>query len=149
MEPLAGKLQLICIAGRNGKLERKLRETPGAMRKHVVGFTTEVPYYMRLADFFIGKPGPGSLSEAVHLGLPCITVRNAATLPQERYNADWLADNGYGVVLKSFRKIEKVVRERVLAGDELSKMRTRVAAVHNRAVFEIPAILEQILQKHA
>ena len=31
---------------------------------HVVGFTSEIPYYMVLSDFFIGKPGPGSISEA-------------------------------------------------------------------------------------
>src|SRR5208337_4662441 len=112
-----------------------------------VGFTSEVPYYMRLADFFIGKPGPGSLSEAVHLGLPCITVRNALTLPQERYNADWLTENGYGVVLKSFRHIERAVREHILTGDELNIMRMRTAAAKNRAVFEIPAILMDILRR--
>ncbi len=68
LEPLAGKLQLILIAGKNAKLENALKTLPGKLRRHVVGFTSEVPYYMQLADFFIGKPGPGSLSEAVHLG---------------------------------------------------------------------------------
>lgn len=147
LEPLAGDLQLILIAGRNAKLEQALRTAPGSLRRHVVGFTSEVPYYMRLADFFIGKPGPGSLSEAVHLGLPCITVRNALTLPQERYNADWLTENGYGIVLKSFRHIEQAVREHILADDGLNRMRLRTAAVQNRAVFEIPAILTEILRR--
>jgi UDP-N-acetylglucosamine:LPS N-acetylglucosamine transferase len=104
---------------------------------------------MRLADFFIGKPGPGSLSEAVHMGLPCITVRNALTLPQERYNADWLTENGYGVVLKSFHHIEQAVREQILAGDEMNKMRIRTAATQNRALFEIPVILTEILRREA
>ena len=149
LEPLACDLQLILIAGRNRKLESALRSAPVNLRRHVVGFTSEVPYYMRLADFFIGKPGPGSLSEAVHMGLPCITVRNALTLPQERYNAEWLTGNGYGIVLKSFRRIEQAVREHILSGDELKQMRARVAGVKNRAVFEIPAILTQILQRHA
>jgi len=149
LEPLACDLQLILIAGRNRKLESALRSAPVNLRRHVVGFTSEVPYYMRLADFFIGKPGPGSLSEAVHMGLPCITVRNALTLPQERYNAEWLTGNGYGIVLKSFRRIEQAVREHILSGDELKQMRARVAGVKNHAVFEIPAILTQILQKHA
>jgi 1,2-diacylglycerol 3-beta-galactosyltransferase len=149
LEPLAGELQLILIAGRSAKLEKTLRTSPSSMRRHVVGFTSQVPYYMRLADFFIGKPGPGSLSEAVHMGLPCITVRNALTLPQERYNADWLTQNGYGIVLKSFRHIERVVEERILRGDELNKMRRRAAAAENRAVFEIPAILMEILRRGA
>ncbi len=35
------------------------------MPRFVEGFTTRVNYYMQLADFFIGKPGPGSVSEAL------------------------------------------------------------------------------------
>jgi UDP-N-acetylglucosamine:LPS N-acetylglucosamine transferase len=55
---------------------------------HVVGFRPEVKRWMSLADYFIGKPGPGSLSEAVHMRLPVVTIRNAWTMPQERYNTD-------------------------------------------------------------
>ena len=147
LESQAGRLQLILIAGKNAKLESALKSLPGMLRRHVVGFTSEVPYYMRLADFFIGKPGPGSLSEAVHLGLPCITIRNAWTLPQERYNAEWLTENGFGVVLKSFREIEGAVHE-LLVSNELNKMRQRTALVRNRAIYEIPAILSEILHQN-
>ena len=59
------------------------------MPMHVEGFTREVPYFMGLADFFIGKPGPGSISEALAMRLPVIVERNAWTLAHERYNADW------------------------------------------------------------
>ena len=31
----------------------------------VLGFTREIPLYMELSDFFIGKAGPGSISEAL------------------------------------------------------------------------------------
>ena len=149
LESQAGRLQLILIAGKNTKLEAALKALPGKLRRHVVGFTSEVPYYMRLADFFIGKPGPGSLSEAVHLGLPCITTRNAWTLPQERYNSEWLTQNGFGVVLKSFREIESVVREMLASDSGLNKMRQQTAQVCNRAIFEIPLILSQILAQNA
>lgn len=30
-----------------------------------IGFTREVPYYMRLANLLIDKPGPGVIAEAV------------------------------------------------------------------------------------
>jgi 1,2-diacylglycerol 3-beta-galactosyltransferase len=149
LEPLAGSLQLILIAGKNAKLESTLKALPGKLRRHVVGFTSEVPYYMRLADFFIGKPGPGSLSEAVHLGLPCITTRNAWTLPQERYNSQWLTDNGFGVVLKGFSGIESTVRELLSSDAGLNKMRQRAAQVRNRAIYEIPSILSEILRQNA
>ena len=148
LEPLAGKLQLILIAGKNAKLEAALKALPGKLRRHVIGFTSEVPYYMRLADFFVGKPGPGSLSEAVHLGLPCITTRNAWTLPQERYNSQWLIENGFGLVLKSFRAIEPTVRQLLSSENVLNTMRERAAQAQNRAVYEIPAILSEILRQH-
>ena len=149
LEAQTGRLQLILIAGKNAKLEAALRTLPGKLRRHVVGFTSEVPYYMRLADFFIGKPGPGSLSEAVHLGLPCITTRNAWTLPQERYNSEWLTHNGFGVVLNSFREIEGAVRDLLASDGALNKMRQNAAQVHNRAIYEIPAVLSQILRQNA
>jgi 1,2-diacylglycerol 3-beta-galactosyltransferase len=149
LTPLAGKLQLILIAGRNASLEKKLRERAGDLRRHVLGFTSEVPAYMRLADFFIGKPGPGSLSEAVHLGLPCVTVRNAWTLPQERYNADWLTENGYGVVLKSFGEIATAVGGLVEAPERLAAMRAATGKSRNRALYEIPQILAEILRRGA
>jgi hypothetical protein len=53
---------------------------------------------MRCADFFIGKPGPGSLSEAVQMGLPVLVTRNAWTMPQERWNTEWVQAQGVGVV---------------------------------------------------
>lgn len=31
----------------------------------IEGFTGDIPYFMRIADFFVGKPGPGSISEAL------------------------------------------------------------------------------------
>ena len=42
----------------------------------VEGFTAEMPYYMQLSDFFIGKPGPGSISEAIAMRLPVIVESN-------------------------------------------------------------------------
>jgi hypothetical protein len=139
-------LQLILIAGRNEALARQLQAMPTRIRKHVVGFTSEVPRWMRLADFFIGKPGPGSLSEAVHMGLPVITVRNAWTLPQERFNADWLREKQLGLVLSSFRNIDDAARE--LLGGRLVEMREAAARIRNRAVFEVPDILASILERH-
>ena len=64
---------------------------------------------MSLADFFIGKPGPGSISEAVAMRLPVIVERNIWTLPQERYNADWVLERKAGLVLPNFRGIRGAV----------------------------------------
>jgi 1,2-diacylglycerol 3-beta-galactosyltransferase len=137
-------LQLIHICGHNERLAALLRKLPG--RKHVVGFTTEVPYYMRLADFFIGKPGPGSISEALAMKLPVIVERNARTLPQERYNADWVLEQQVGLVVRSFRQIAPTVAQ-LLEPANFARFRSHAAAVNNQAVFEIPGMLREILAK--
>ncbi|MEL7226815.1 MAG: glycosyltransferase [Cyanobacteria bacterium J06576_12] len=83
-------LQLIFLCGNNDKLASTLRQFPQQQNKLIVLFTEEVPYYMQLADFFIGKPGPGSLSEALMMNLPIITECSRTTLIHERYNTDWV-----------------------------------------------------------
>jgi 1,2-diacylglycerol 3-beta-galactosyltransferase len=110
------------------------------------GFTSEIPYYMHLSDFFIGKPGPGSISEAIAMKLPVVVERNAWTLPQERYNAEWIRDNGLGVVLKSFREIQAGLSE-LLEPANFERYRRNAACVNNRAVFEIPDILDRLLKE--
>lgn len=139
-------LQLILICGRNEKLAARLRERKTRIPLHVEGFTTEIPRLMSLGDFFIGKPGPGSISEALQMKLPVIIERNAFTLPQERYNADWVQEKGVGLVLKNFRGIDQTVAEMLKPGS-LERYRQRAEAHRNRAVFEIPEILAGILNR--
>lgn len=133
---------LILVCGHNKSLAAKLQALPAAAPRLVVGFTTEIPYYMQLADFFIGKPGPGSLSEAVQKKLPVIVVRNAWTMPQERYNTQWVLENRIGIVNSSFRTVRSAVAEMTRRLDEF---RANIGHIDNRAVFEIPDILANIL----
>jgi 1,2-diacylglycerol 3-beta-galactosyltransferase len=135
-------VQLILVCGRNAALAERLRAMPQRAARFVEGFTVEIPYYMQLADFFIGKPGPGSISEAVAMGLPVIVERNAWTLPQERYNAEWVRENSAGMVVPNFRGVREAVTELLR---DLENYRTAVARIENRAVFEIPEMLERIL----
>lgn len=139
-----GDIQLILLCGHNAALEHRLKALPSVAAHRVTGFSRDVASILRLADFFIGKPGPGSLSEAVQLGLPVIVVRNAWTMPQERYNTDWVRDNGLGLVLKGFRNVRPAVGD--LLG-RLDELRANVRRLDNRAVFEIPDILADILEQ--
>jgi UDP-N-acetylglucosamine:LPS N-acetylglucosamine transferase len=137
-------VQLILVCGHNAALAARLRAQRAAAPRVVLAFTSQIRYYMQLSDFFIGKPGPGSLSEAVHQGLPVIVVRNAWTMPQERYNADWIEEQQVGLVLDSFKTIRGGVAHLMERGDGF---RANVRRIRNRAVFEIPEILEGILSR--
>lgn len=138
-------LQLIFIAGRNPALARELRDVRFRIPVHIEGYTARVPHFMQLSDFFVGKPGPGSLSEAFVAGLPVIVERNAWTLPQERFNTDWIQENDLGLVVRSFRQIRDAV-EQMLVPTTLERFRQNALGLGNRAVFEVPEILESILQ---
>jgi hypothetical protein len=138
-------LQLILICGRNQELAKTLRAKKSRIRYCVEDFTNEIPYYMHLSDFFIGKPGPGSISEARAKQLPVIVECNRWTLPQERYNTQWIRENNAGIVVSSFRHIVPAVK-RLLHPERLAGCRVNNRAP-NRAVFEIPDFMESIFQR--
>jgi hypothetical protein len=143
---MTAQAQFIFICGKNQKLAERLRRLPTTFPKYVEGFTSEIPFYMHLSDFFVGKPGPGSISEALAMHLPVMVERNAWTLPQERYNTEWIREKDVGVVLKSFREIDSGVRT-LLEPANFARFRANAAAIKNRAVFEIPDMLDAILQQ--
>ena len=135
--------QLILVCGHNSALADELRGSSSHAPRAVIGFSAQIRYFMQLSDFFIGKPGPGSISEAIQQRLPVIVVRNAWTMPQERYNAQWVEENNAGLVLDSFKGIHTAVSALTA---QLNDYRTCVGRIHNRAIFEIPGILDGILQ---
>ena len=135
-------LPLILLCGHNESLRRSLAAQRASAPRHVLGFTDGVVQWMRLADYFIGKPGPGSISEALHCGLPVVVTRNAWTMPQERWNTEWIRQTQVGVVLSAFSQVRTGV-EAILT--DLPRWRARAAQIDNRALSEVPGILQQVL----
>jgi len=141
-------VQLILICGHNQKLAAQLKDLRTRKPIAVIGFAQNVEYYMALADFFIGKPGPGSISEALQFHLPVIVECNSKTLPQERHNAEWVTEKGYGIVVPSFQKIAPAV-QRLLQSATFDEFSRKVHEYSNRALFEVPVILEQCAERTA
>ncbi len=141
------KTQLIFMCGHNQRLRVQLSALELPFPFHIEGFTREIPHFMNLADYFVGKPGPGSISEALVMRLPVIVERNSWTMVQERYNTDWIIGNRVGVVLHSFAAIATAIVP-MLDPQRLSQYRECAAALNNRAIFEIPEILNTIIERH-
>jgi 1,2-diacylglycerol 3-beta-galactosyltransferase len=137
-------LQLIVICGRNEKLAEIFRRHKWKLPLHIVGFTKAVHRLMRAADFLIGKPGPGSVAEAMMRKLPVILECNAWTLPQERYNTEWVKEKRVGIVLRNFREIVAGMKQ-LLEPATLEEFRRNVAGIENRAIFEVPEIFAKLL----
>ena len=141
------KTQLIFMCGHNLRLREQLAALELPFPHHIEGFTRDIPRFMRIADYFVGKPGPGSISEALVMRLPVIVERNAWTMVQERFNTDWIANNRVGVVLHSFAEIATAIVP-MLDPQRLAQFRERAGALNNRAIFEIPEILDRIIDRH-
>jgi monogalactosyldiacylglycerol (MGDG) synthase/glycosyl transferase family 28 len=141
-------VQLIMLCGHSRKILSELKGLQLNKRIVAEGFTSNVDYYMALADFFIGKPGPGSISEALQYHLPVIVERNARTMPQERYNTEWLIEKRLGIVLGDFEEIATGV-EQLLEPKTFAEFRRNAEKYSNRALFEVPVFLDKILQQNS
>ena len=138
-------VQLIALCGKNAIVAEQLRAMECRIPIHVEGFTRQIPYFMELSDFFIGKPGPGSISEALAKRLPVIVQRNVWTMAHERYNADWVEEQGVGLVVRSFSSGIFPAVQTLLEPANFARFRERAAGMSNSAVYEIPDLLEGIL----
>lgn len=147
LEAGTSDVQLILICGKNQALQSAIKNLKTRFPIFVEGFTQDVDYYMALADFFIGKPGPGSISEALQFNLPVIVECNGRTLPQERYNAHWVTEKRLGIVLKDFKQINDGV-ENLLDATTFAELRKNAGAHSNHALFEIPEFLDEIMERH-
>ena len=137
-------VQLILICGKNEKLAARLKAKQWNIGTAVLGFTKEVHKLMRAADFMIGKPGPGSIAEAMQRGLPVIVECNSWTLPQERFNTEWVKEKRVGVVLETFDDVVRGAKE-MLEPEKLAEFKRNVAEQKNRAIFEIMETLQNLL----
>jgi len=67
---------------------------------------------------------------------------------QERYNTDWVSQNNLGIVLRSFSRVERAVAT-MLDTARLREFHASIARLANRAVFELPDLLEVVIRRDA
>ena len=138
------EVPLLFACGHNVALRQELQALQRRAPHVALGFTQDIPPLMDLADFFIGKPGPGSLSEAVQRGLPVIALAPTGVMPQERYNVQWIHEHGLGTTVRSVRALGHAT-QRLLA--DLPAFQSRVEAMRNRAVWEVLELMAQELKR--
>lgn len=136
VDRLEAGVQLIFVCGHNESLRRQLESLPTRYAKHVEGYSREMPRWLGLSDFFVGKPGPGSISEALLMGLPVIVKGYGGSIPQERYNLEWVREREVGIVVEQQDGLGEAL-VRLLDPAQLVAFRRRVAALDNRAIFEV------------
>ncbi len=151
MRPLAARLlamqpplQVVAVCGENPRLLARLgglEPTVGG-RLLRLGFSDRIAELLAASDLLVTKPGPGSLAEAFHQRVPVLVARNVHTIPQERFNTDFVARQGLGVVVRNWREIPAAVAR--LRGEpaQLAGIRERLRALPpNRAVYEVIEVI--------
>jgi 1,2-diacylglycerol 3-beta-galactosyltransferase len=134
------------VCGDNPSLEaalRRLAASSGGGSLHVHGFTDRVADLMAASDVLLTKPGPGSLAEAFHHGVPVVVTCNARTVPQERWNAQWIRGQGLGLVVDDWREMADAAA--ILRSNREWSWRLRRAIQslpRNRAVYEALEIIQ-------
>jgi len=105
MEQPAGQLVVIC--GRNQKLQEELSAYPWPVPTVVEGFVDDVWDWMSASDCIITKAGPGTIAEALALGLPILL---SSYIPgQESGNVPYVLKHGVGVYVEDPGQIAEVV----------------------------------------
>jgi 1,2-diacylglycerol 3-beta-galactosyltransferase len=140
---------VIAICGDNrGLLERLApleARQPGRLRR--LGFTDRVAELMAASDVLVTKPGPGSLAEAFHQQVPVVVIRNRHTIPQERFNTDYVERHGLGRVVSHWREIPEAVAALRRDPAERARVRERLAALPpNRAVYEVLETIDAVIR---
>ena len=85
----------VIIAGRNTRLEAKLKAVTWENPTYIYGFINNMPDFMRAADVIVTKAGPGTIAEALIAGLPIILY--AKLDGQENGNVDFVENENLGV----------------------------------------------------
>ncbi|MEO0924531.1 MAG: glycosyltransferase [Cyanobacteria bacterium J06643_13] len=148
LECFQEELQLIFLCGRDCELASVLQQSKSQQKRFITTFTKDIPYYMRLADFFIGKPGNVSISEAIAMKLPIITEGNALTMIQEKYCCESIAEKDVGIVISNFRNIKQAVTE-LIQPENYVRYQANLNNLNNQAVFEVVDILQTILEQRS
>ncbi len=125
-------------------------ENPKRIEKSLcanVGFTRDVPYYMRLSDILVGKPGPGVVAEAVHCDLPVLVdAGRQSLLPQEEDVLEWITESGIGGCFRSFIDFKRKISS--IGEEDIARWKANARKITNNALFEAAGVIETVVDRN-
>lgn len=141
-------LQVVAVAGRNAKVKADL-ERVAVPRQHsarVLGFTTEMDEWMRVAELVVSKPGGLTTSEALACGAVMVIVN---PIPgQETRNSDFLLENGAAIKANAACTLTYKVSGLLAHPKRLAQLRAGVARIARpRAAYDVVNQSLKVLEK--
>lgn len=141
----APQVQLLIVTGRNRRLKARLEALTWSTSPHIYGFVDNMPELMQAADLLIARAGPGTLSEALVMGLPLIIYGYVPG--HEEGNMRYIQEYQAGVYLEQPDVIAQTVLEWTTSQPhklaELAQNAAKLA--YPRAAYEIAEYVHQSL----
>lgn len=119
LDKVSKPFQVVVVTGKNQELRRELATQDRRHPTHVLGFATNMPELMAVADLILSKPGGLTTSEALAMGKPLFIVN---PIPgQEAANSDFLLEQGAGAKVNRVEDLPFRV-EQLLGSRKLTEM---------------------------
>jgi UDP-N-acetylglucosamine:LPS N-acetylglucosamine transferase len=147
LRPEPPRAQFVFLCGRNEALAAAVSAAGLPFPALVKGFTRDVHRYMAVADVFVGKTGPLSVSEALAFGLPLLIDRTNV-LPQEHEVLKWIKRNGAGEVFSTPRQFARTLAS-LLSKGSAARNPDSDAPGGNQAARQITRIVEDMVRRGA
>ncbi len=121
-------IRIYAIAGKNKKLEKKLRKLlKEKNNSEVFGYTDRLGEIMANSSLYIGSAGGLIISELLSQNVPMLFYKPLRG--QERMNAKYIERKGAGKIIYSKKDLKKYLREILLDSSILAKMRERTKEI--------------------
>ena len=116
-------IQLLAVAGRNRSLRNRLESLNWNIPHKVYGFVDNMDQLMQASDFIITKAGPGTICEAMAVGLPILLIDFVPG--QEEGNVEFVERQGVGVFAPSPSEAVRVLKRWLSHPQEIQDIRQR------------------------
>jgi 1,2-diacylglycerol 3-beta-galactosyltransferase len=108
--------QIMVVAGRNKRLQRRLEKVDWEIPTTVFGFVNNMPELMGASDVIVTKAGPSTISEALITGLPILL---SGFVPgQEEGNVEYVINKGVGTWAEKPQRIADTLAQWLRPGNE-------------------------------
>jgi processive 1,2-diacylglycerol beta-glucosyltransferase len=120
--------EVVMVAGRNRRLESRLRKQFGSMpRVRVLGWVDNIQEWMVASDLMISKPGGGTLTEGFACGLPMLAFD---PLPgNEERTCRWIEKWGAGIWIEKPEDLAPKIESLLADPAQLAALRRKAGAL--------------------
>ncbi|MEB3223208.1 MAG: glycosyltransferase [Candidatus Sericytochromatia bacterium] len=106
-------VQVIAVCGRNERLRARCERLAASVDVpiKVLGFTDQMHVLMDAADVMVGKPGPGTIAEAIAKELPMCIDATREPMLQEAGNLELVVKQNLGRAITAEQSLTALVRQ--------------------------------------